>query len=137
MCLGKNIIVALIMFPGSVFPHATTVQITAHSFGHQAYTALMKMNLILTVDSPPSSNVPAALQSIFPQTELGAFMVLLKRDKEQQLIELSMIVTGIRLLNRASEKGEEETDIHELSTALWFTCFFNKKYKYIYTHINF
>lgn len=52
----------------------------------------------------------AALQSIFPQTELGAFMVLLKRDKKQQLNELSMIVMGIRIFNKASEKG-----LHELS----------------------
>ncbi|XP_040920656.1 cilia- and flagella-associated protein 206 [Toxotes jaculatrix] len=58
----------------------------------------------------------AALQSVFPQTELGAFMVLLKRDKEQQLNELTMIVTGIRLFNKASKKGEE-TDLHELMPA--------------------
>ncbi|KAI3364124.1 hypothetical protein L3Q82_010802 [Scortum barcoo] len=56
----------------------------------------------------------SALQSVFPQTELGSFMVLLKRDKEQQLSELTMIVTGIRLFNKASTKGEEETDLHEL-----------------------
>lgn len=62
------------------------------------------------------SLVPAALQSVFPQTELGSFMVLLKRDKEQQLNELTMIVTGIQLFNKASKKGEEETDLHELST---------------------
>ncbi|XP_039982150.1 cilia- and flagella-associated protein 206 isoform X2 [Xiphias gladius] len=60
----------------------------------------------------------AALQSVFPQTELGAFVVLLKRDKEQQLTELSMIVTGIRLFNKASKKGEEETDLRELMPAV-------------------
>ena len=70
---------------------------------------------ILTLDFSSSSLVPAALQSVFPHTELGAFMVLLKRDKEQQLRELTMIVTGIRLLNRASKKGVEETDLQELS----------------------
>lgn len=43
-------------------------------------------------------------------------MVLLKKDKEQQLKELTMIVTGIRLFNKASEKGEEDTDLSELST---------------------
>lgn len=43
-------------------------------------------------------------------------MVLLKRDKLQQLNELTMLVTGIRLFNKASQKGEEETDLHELST---------------------
>ncbi|XP_041815147.1 cilia- and flagella-associated protein 206 [Chelmon rostratus] len=60
----------------------------------------------------------AALQSVFPQTELGAFMVLLKRDKLQQLNELTMLVTGIRLFNKASQKGEEETDLHELIPAI-------------------
>ncbi|XP_054475022.1 cilia- and flagella-associated protein 206 [Anoplopoma fimbria] len=60
----------------------------------------------------------AALQSIFPQTELGAFMVLLKRDKEQQLNELTMIVTGIRLFNKGSKKGGEETDLRGLMPAV-------------------
>ncbi|XP_034060450.1 cilia- and flagella-associated protein 206 isoform X2 [Gymnodraco acuticeps] len=59
-----------------------------------------------------------ALQSVFPQTELGAFMVLLKRDKEQQLRELTMIVTGIRLFNKASKKGGEETDLQELMPSI-------------------
>lgn len=60
--------------------------------------------------------VPAALQSVFPQTELGAFMVLLKRDKEQQLKELCMLVTGIRLFNKAGRRSGEEADLSELST---------------------
>jgi len=42
----------------------------------------------------------AALQSVFPQTELGTFMALSKLDKEKQLKELTSIVTGIRLFNR-------------------------------------
>ena len=52
----------------------------------------------------------AALQSVFPQTELGTFMSLVKRDKERQLIELSLIVTGIRLFNRDCGKGGEGID---------------------------
>ncbi|KAL7387741.1 hypothetical protein ABVT39_000076 [Epinephelus coioides] len=60
----------------------------------------------------------AALQSVFPQTELGTFMVLLKRDKEQQLRELTMTVTGIQLFNKASKKGGKETDIQELMPAI-------------------
>uniref|UniRef100_A0A8C3G4B0 Cilia- and flagella-associated protein 206 n=1 Tax=Cyclopterus lumpus TaxID=8103 RepID=A0A8C3G4B0_CYCLU len=47
-----------------------------------------------------------ALLCVFPQTELGAFVVLLKREKEQQLRELTMIVTGIRLLSRAGEQAD-------------------------------
>ncbi|XP_075940902.1 cilia- and flagella-associated protein 206 [Anarhichas minor] len=60
----------------------------------------------------------AALQSVFPQTELGAFTVLLKRDKEQQLNELTMIVTGIRLFYKAGKQGGEETDLRELMPAV-------------------
>ncbi|XP_045044478.1 cilia- and flagella-associated protein 206 isoform X3 [Desmodus rotundus] len=49
----------------------------------------------------------AALQSVFPQAELGTFLTLSKKDKECQLKELSMIVTGIRLFNRDTGKGGE------------------------------
>ncbi|XP_007260533.3 cilia- and flagella-associated protein 206 [Astyanax mexicanus] len=49
----------------------------------------------------------AALESVFPQVELATFMSLLKKDKEQQLNELTMIVTGILLFNKDSGKGGE------------------------------
>ncbi|XP_035880337.1 cilia- and flagella-associated protein 206 isoform X3 [Phyllostomus discolor] len=49
----------------------------------------------------------AALQSVFPQAELGTFLALSKKEKECQLKELSMIVTGIRLFNRDTGKGGE------------------------------
>uniref|UniRef100_A0A8C8Z715 Cilia- and flagella-associated protein 206 n=1 Tax=Prolemur simus TaxID=1328070 RepID=A0A8C8Z715_PROSS len=52
----------------------------------------------------------AALQSVFPQTELGTFLTLSKKDKERQLKELAMIVTGIRLFNRDCGKGGEGID---------------------------
>ncbi|XP_037375958.1 cilia- and flagella-associated protein 206 [Talpa occidentalis] len=52
----------------------------------------------------------AALQSVFPQAELGTFLTLSKKDKERQLKELSMIVTGIRLFNRDCGKGGEGID---------------------------
>lgn len=55
-------------------------------------------------------NISAALQSVFPQTELGTFMSLTKRDKERQLLELTMIVTGIRLFNKECGKGGEGID---------------------------
>ena len=54
--------------------------------------------------------IVAALQSVFPQTELGTFMSLTKRDKERQLNELTLIVTGIRLFNRECGKGGEGID---------------------------
>ena len=37
-------------------------------------------------------------------------MTLVKRDKERQLQELTMIVTGIRLFNKESGKGGEGID---------------------------
>ncbi|KAG8524487.1 Cilia- and flagella-associated protein 206 [Galemys pyrenaicus] len=52
----------------------------------------------------------AALQSVFPQAELGTFLTLSKKDKERQLKELSMIVTGIRLFNRDCGKGGDGID---------------------------
>ncbi|XP_072355892.1 cilia- and flagella-associated protein 206 isoform X1 [Scyliorhinus torazame] len=52
----------------------------------------------------------AALQSVFPQSELGIFLALTKKDKERQLNELSMIVTGIRLFNKNCKKGGEGVD---------------------------
>nr|XP_060608988.1 cilia- and flagella-associated protein 206 [Anolis sagrei ordinatus] len=52
----------------------------------------------------------AALQSVFPQTELAAFLSLSKKEKERQLKELTMIVTGIRLFNKDCGKGGEGID---------------------------
>ncbi|XP_072551234.1 cilia- and flagella-associated protein 206 [Salminus brasiliensis] len=52
----------------------------------------------------------AALESVFPQLELATFMSLLKKDKEQQLNELTMIVTGIQLFNKDSGKGGESIE---------------------------
>ncbi|KAB1275734.1 Cilia- and flagella-associated protein 206, partial [Camelus dromedarius] len=52
----------------------------------------------------------AALQSVFPPVELGTFLTLSKKDKERQLKELTMIVTGIRLFNRDCGKGGEGID---------------------------
>ncbi|XP_041849409.1 cilia- and flagella-associated protein 206 isoform X2 [Melanotaenia boesemani] len=59
----------------------------------------------------------AALQSIFPKTELGAFIVLLKREKEQLLKELTLFVTGIRLFNKVNKKEDDELNIHDLMPA--------------------
>ena len=52
----------------------------------------------------------AALQSVFPQTELGKFMSLIKKDKERQMIELALITSGIRLFNKECGKGGEGID---------------------------
>ncbi|XP_017682463.1 PREDICTED: UPF0704 protein C6orf165 homolog isoform X2 [Lepidothrix coronata] len=52
----------------------------------------------------------AALQSVFPQTEMTAFISLNKKDKERQLKNLAMLVTGIRLYNKACRKGGRSID---------------------------
>lgn len=41
-------------------------------------------------------------------------MALPKKDKELQLNELNMLVTGIRLFNRAGGKGQEEANLSQL-----------------------
>lgn len=68
--------------------------------------------------SPTDINVvreaTAALQSIFPQTELGPFLAMIKKDKERQLQELILIVTGIRLFNKDCGKGGEGIDDRKL-----------------------
>ncbi|XP_070705854.1 cilia- and flagella-associated protein 206 [Pempheris klunzingeri] len=79
---------------------------------------LLRSSMGSPTDVSTVQEATAALQSVFPQTELGAFMVLLKRDKEQQLSELTMIVTGIRLFNKASKKEGEDTDLQELMPAV-------------------
>ena len=66
----------------------------------------------------------AALQSVFPQTELGTFMTLTKREKERQLTELTMIVTGIRLFNKECGKGGEGIDDCKFMMNLNFVKFF-------------
>ena len=53
-------------------------------------------------------------------------MLLLKKDKEQKLRELTMIVTGIQLFNKADKK-DEEFNIQQLST-FFYVHFFKVKY---------
>ncbi|NXC20100.1 CF206 protein, partial [Corythaeola cristata] len=54
--------------------------------------------------------VTAALQSVFPQTEMITFISLSKENKEQQLKNLAMLVTGIRLYNKECGKGGSSID---------------------------
>nr|KAG5708354.1 hypothetical protein BaRGS_034385 [Batillaria attramentaria] len=71
---------------------------------------LLRSGLGSPTDIAVVREATAALQSVFPQTELGSFMSLNKRDKERQLLELTMIVTGIRLFNKECGKGGEGID---------------------------
>ncbi|XP_074943345.1 cilia- and flagella-associated protein 206 isoform X1 [Phalacrocorax aristotelis] len=54
--------------------------------------------------------VTAALQSVFPQAEMSTFISLSKKKKEQQLKNLAMLVTGIRLYNKECRKGGSGID---------------------------
>ncbi|NXD81324.1 CF206 protein, partial [Halcyon senegalensis] len=54
--------------------------------------------------------VTAALQSVFPQTEMITFLSLSKKNKEQQLKSLAALVTGIRLYNKECGKGGSGID---------------------------
>ena len=65
---------------------------------------LLRSGLGSPTDIAVVREATAALQSVFPQTEFGTFMSLTKRDKERQLLELTMIVTGIRLFNKECGK---------------------------------
>uniref|UniRef100_A0A8C6SAY3 Cilia- and flagella-associated protein 206 n=1 Tax=Neogobius melanostomus TaxID=47308 RepID=A0A8C6SAY3_9GOBI len=63
---------------------------------------LLRSGMGTPSDTDALHQTTAALQSVFPQTEVSSFMALLKKDKEQQLKDLSMLVTGVRIFNRAS-----------------------------------
>ncbi|KAI8822053.1 uncharacterized protein EV422DRAFT_566477 [Fimicolochytrium jonesii] len=52
----------------------------------------------------------AGLESVFPQSELSAFISLSRQEKEAQLNGLAQLVTGIRLFNKQLGKGGEGVD---------------------------
>jgi len=58
--------------------------------------------------------VAAALESVFPRTGLKAFVSLGHEEKSVQLIELAMIVLGIRLFNRDQGRGGAGLDKMEV-----------------------
>lgn len=52
----------------------------------------------------------AALESVFPQSELSTFIPMSRLQKEEQLNGLTQLVTGIRLFNKQLGKGGEGVD---------------------------
>ncbi|NXB81266.1 CF206 protein, partial [Donacobius atricapilla] len=72
--------------------------------------ALLRSGLGSPTDIEAIREVTAALQSVFPQTEVITFISLSKKDKEQQLKDLAMLVTGIRLYNKQCQKGGSGID---------------------------
>ncbi|XP_033220083.1 cilia- and flagella-associated protein 206-like isoform X2 [Belonocnema kinseyi] len=59
---------------------------------------------------PVLREVSVALQSVYQLSELLHFISLEKDEKEEQLMELMCIVTGIRLFNRDCQRGGEGID---------------------------
>ncbi|KAK7133614.1 hypothetical protein R3I94_015474 [Phoxinus phoxinus] len=68
---------------------------------------MQRSNLGSATDITTVRETTAALQSVFPQSQLATFMSLLKQDKEKQLAQLTLIVSGIRLFNKDNKKGGE------------------------------
>ncbi|KFQ22002.1 UPF0704 protein C6orf165, partial [Mesitornis unicolor] len=71
---------------------------------------LLSSGLGSSTDIEVVREVAAALQSVFPQTEMINFLSLSKNKKEQQLKNLVMLVTGIRLYNKDLGKGGRSID---------------------------
>ncbi|KAM9383038.1 cilia- and flagella-associated protein 206 [Phaethornis superciliosus] len=71
---------------------------------------LLRSGLGSPTDIEVVREVTAALQSIFPQTEMIAFISLSKKDKEEELKNFAMLVTGIRLYNKECNKGGSSID---------------------------
>ncbi|XP_015476249.1 cilia- and flagella-associated protein 206 isoform X1 [Parus major] len=72
--------------------------------------ALLRSGLGSPTDIENVREVTAALQSVFPQTEMIPFISLSKKDKEEQLKDLAMLVKGIRLYNKQCQKGGSSID---------------------------
>ncbi|NXC94237.1 CF206 protein, partial [Certhia familiaris] len=71
---------------------------------------LLRSGLGSPTDIEAVREVTAALQSVFPQAEMITFISLRKKEKEQQLKDLAMLVTGIRLYNKQCQKGGSSID---------------------------
>ncbi|KAM6354927.1 cilia- and flagella-associated protein 206 [Podargus strigoides] len=71
---------------------------------------LLSSGLGSPTDIEAVREVAAALQSVFPQTEMITFISLSKKNKEQQLRNFAMLVTGIRLYNKECGKGGSSID---------------------------
>ncbi|KAJ3345887.1 hypothetical protein HDU91_007192, partial [Kappamyces sp. JEL0680] len=68
---------------------------------------LLRSNVGIPTDVRVIREATAALESVFPVSELTSFMALSRSDKEAQLNGLTNLVTGIRLFNKDLGKGGE------------------------------
>ena len=89
--LYRKIVSAILLRSGLGSP--TDIAVVREATGYLNHSAFILYESL-------NFHFSAALQSVFPQAELGTFMNLTRRDKERQLNELTLIVTGIRLFNK-------------------------------------
>eukprot|EP00056_Hartaetosiga_gracilis_P005889 m.90573 g.90573 ORF g.90573 m.90573 type:complete len:665 (+) comp12305_c6_seq3:100-2094(+) len=80
---------------------------------------LLRSNMGSPTDITVVKETTAALESVLPPEELGTFIKLPRATKKEQLSELGLLVMGIRLFNRACDKGGHTippltTDLDEL-----------------------
>jgi hypothetical protein len=68
---------------------------------------LLRSNVGTPTDMRVIREATAALESVFPNSELISFIGLNGQEKEQQLNGLTNLVAGIRLFNRFLQKGGE------------------------------
>jgi len=68
---------------------------------------IMKQNLKPEKKEQVEREISAALESVFPRTEIFSFMALTPPEKRTQLFELVAIVLGIRLFNLKNLPEEE------------------------------
>ncbi|XP_065183726.1 cilia- and flagella-associated protein 206-like [Sycon ciliatum] len=66
---------------------------------------LLKSSLGSSTDMVVLRETTAALQSVLPQSEVGTLLPLSREQKQNQLNELTLVVTGIRLFNKTVGKG--------------------------------
>ena len=79
-------------------------------YRHIVQYVLIKEHVGNPTDVRVVREATAALESVFPQSELNAFIALPRSEKEQQLNGLSQLVTGIRLFNKQLGKGGESIE---------------------------
>ncbi|KAJ3321622.1 hypothetical protein HDV06_004037 [Boothiomyces sp. JEL0866] len=81
---------------------------------------LLKSNIGVPTDMRVIREATAALESVFPNSELSTFISLPRLEKEQQLLGLTNLVTGIRLFNKNLEKGGETIEnLPEICNGEW------------------
>ena len=78
---------------------------------------LLQSGLGPSTDITVVRETTAALESVLPPVELGTFAALTARQKDKQLKELALIITGIRLFNKSCGKGGQSIPDYSLESS--------------------